>query len=600
MTLIRDDRIVETTTSTGTGPITLAGAVAGYRAFSTACVDGDTFYAVIEGVDANGVATGEWEDGLYTYNLAANTITRTTVQKSSNANAAVNFSVGTKRVSIQMTSAAIAALSTGGSGATASPYQASAKLWRLRAPYDSASYSGTNQFASIGEVQFKDGVGTVLTSGGAAIAGSWFNATFVPSTAFDGVLPAGDSGWISRDGAVPNGLYSEADAWLGYKSPANITPTQFTIYPHANYPNQWPSKLVVEFSLDDGNSWTPVGKISTAAPVVGTGQTFAIPQYNPAASVLVAASSNIFAACVYQPGSGTIIHGTNVASVVKLGTALYKFIFTTPAVDAKSYVPSCVGHYNIQSGDATIQFQLQRNSSVVGVDGPVTAAYCIMQGNPSTYDADTVYFSALSPTSVSVSSAPWYLANKPTAASMTLISGDATNLTLTDDPDVGLTFDGGAPVAGDKFRVAERTITSPSANWTFTVRLDAFNTTQNYSGYCIYARDSVGGKIVKVGVDQSGGIDVSRFAALGGTYVSTVASVTLTGLRPNWFRISFNAATTTLSFFASVDGKVWTLFTTETVAAYLGANPTRVGFGVHQNRTTGPNIVGSVGYLTLA
>lgn len=99
MAYITADRVLETTTTTGTGNITLAGNVSGFRAFSSVCATNDTGPYYIEGVDANGVPTGEFETGLFTYS-AANTLTRTTVLASSNAGAAVNFSAGTKRVGI--------------------------------------------------------------------------------------------------------------------------------------------------------------------------------------------------------------------------------------------------------------------------------------------------------------------------------------------------------------------------------------------------------------------------------------------------------------------------------------------------------------------
>lgn len=89
-----EDRIKETSTTTGTGAMTLAGAVTGFRTFASVMTSpSDTcFYGIIGGA-------GEWETGLGTYS-AANTLTRTTVLRSSNANAAVSFSTGTKEVFI--------------------------------------------------------------------------------------------------------------------------------------------------------------------------------------------------------------------------------------------------------------------------------------------------------------------------------------------------------------------------------------------------------------------------------------------------------------------------------------------------------------------
>ena len=109
MALIVEDRVAETTTTTGTGVITLAGALVGFLAFSSVCATSDTVYYTIEGIDAYGVPTAEWETGLGTYS-AANQLTRTTVSRSSNANAAVTFSAGTKRVVLSTTQAYFALL----------------------------------------------------------------------------------------------------------------------------------------------------------------------------------------------------------------------------------------------------------------------------------------------------------------------------------------------------------------------------------------------------------------------------------------------------------------------------------------------------------
>jgi hypothetical protein len=101
MAHITEERVLETSTTTGTGAFTLAGAVTGFIAFSAApgIAVGDTAYYLIEAVDSNGIPTGEWERGWGTYS-AANTLTRTRIDRSSSSNAVVTFSAGTKRVSI--------------------------------------------------------------------------------------------------------------------------------------------------------------------------------------------------------------------------------------------------------------------------------------------------------------------------------------------------------------------------------------------------------------------------------------------------------------------------------------------------------------------
>ena len=93
MALVVKDRVKETTTSTGTGAISLAGAQPNFRTFSSVLSNADTtYYAIIDNTNL------AFEVGLGTYATSGNTITRTTVLSSSNSNSAVNFSAGTKDV----------------------------------------------------------------------------------------------------------------------------------------------------------------------------------------------------------------------------------------------------------------------------------------------------------------------------------------------------------------------------------------------------------------------------------------------------------------------------------------------------------------------
>lgn len=102
---ISADRVRETTTTTGTGAITLGGPASGFRTFASVMLATDTCYYVIAG-------GSEWEVGVGTFNT---TLARTTVLASSNAGAPVNFSAGTKDVFL--TSPASALIETEPSGA---------------------------------------------------------------------------------------------------------------------------------------------------------------------------------------------------------------------------------------------------------------------------------------------------------------------------------------------------------------------------------------------------------------------------------------------------------------------------------------------------
>ena len=91
MALVVNDRVKETSTTTGTGTFTLAGAVTGFETFSSAIGNSNTTYYAIA---LQGGA--EFEVGLGT--VAAGTLARTTIISSSNSDSAVDFSTGTKDV----------------------------------------------------------------------------------------------------------------------------------------------------------------------------------------------------------------------------------------------------------------------------------------------------------------------------------------------------------------------------------------------------------------------------------------------------------------------------------------------------------------------
>jgi hypothetical protein len=91
MALILKDRVKETTAVTSTGTATLLGASIGYQSFSV-IGNGNTCYYTIAAQTTN-----EWEVGIGTY-TSPNQLSRDTVLSSSNSNALVNFSAGTKDV----------------------------------------------------------------------------------------------------------------------------------------------------------------------------------------------------------------------------------------------------------------------------------------------------------------------------------------------------------------------------------------------------------------------------------------------------------------------------------------------------------------------
>jgi hypothetical protein len=91
MALVVKDRIKETTSTTGTGTLTLAGAVSKFQSFSVVGDGNTTYYAIESG---NGT---DWEVGVGTYTASGTTLSRDTILESSNAGSAINLS-GTSTV----------------------------------------------------------------------------------------------------------------------------------------------------------------------------------------------------------------------------------------------------------------------------------------------------------------------------------------------------------------------------------------------------------------------------------------------------------------------------------------------------------------------
>jgi hypothetical protein len=94
MALVLADRVKETTTTAGTGTVTLLGASTGFQSFAVIGNANTTFYCIAS-------QTGnEWEVGVGTYATSGTTLARTTVLSNSSATqpSALNFSAGTKDV----------------------------------------------------------------------------------------------------------------------------------------------------------------------------------------------------------------------------------------------------------------------------------------------------------------------------------------------------------------------------------------------------------------------------------------------------------------------------------------------------------------------
>lgn len=96
MSFVVKDRVKETSTTTGTGTLTLAGAVSGFRSFADIGNANTCPYVILEASES---APTQWEVGIGTYTSAGTTLARTTVLRtSSGGTSAITLASGTHTV----------------------------------------------------------------------------------------------------------------------------------------------------------------------------------------------------------------------------------------------------------------------------------------------------------------------------------------------------------------------------------------------------------------------------------------------------------------------------------------------------------------------
>jgi trimeric autotransporter adhesin len=109
MALILKDRVKESSSSSGTGSITLGGAFPGYQTFNAAIATGSTVYYTIHNLTAG--SDTEWEVGVGTF-TSPSTLARNTVLSSSNSGSLVPFTSGVSGLEVFVTQPAEQALYT--------------------------------------------------------------------------------------------------------------------------------------------------------------------------------------------------------------------------------------------------------------------------------------------------------------------------------------------------------------------------------------------------------------------------------------------------------------------------------------------------------
>jgi len=213
MAFVLADRVRETTTTAGTGAVSLAGAVSGFQTFSAAIGNANnTYYTIADPI------TGAWEVGIGTYTSSGNTLSRDTVLSSSNSGSLVTFAANSKDVFVTQPASRAVFVQNAGTGLQTGTTAFTAN----RVIYSDA----TSTTATSASLTFD---GTTLTS--AAFSGplnGTVGATTPNTGAFTSVVSTSASGILTRTAATQDGvaLVGRAGGTSSYE--VTLTPTTLT------------------------------------------------------------------------------------------------------------------------------------------------------------------------------------------------------------------------------------------------------------------------------------------------------------------------------------------------------------------------------------
>ena len=152
MAFVLANRVKETTTTAGTGTVTLLGASTGFQSFAIIGNANTTYYTIAS------QSGSEWEVGIGTYTSSGTTLARTTVLSNSSATqpSALSFSAGTKDVFVTYPSEYTANAIGGGIGAV--------QLNADTVTVNGTILTGQNGF-SVGPLTVASGVSITVASG---------------------------------------------------------------------------------------------------------------------------------------------------------------------------------------------------------------------------------------------------------------------------------------------------------------------------------------------------------------------------------------------------------------------------------------------------
>lgn len=299
MALVVKDRVKETTVTTGTGTLTLGGAVTGFQTFSAVLSNADTtYYAIFES------STGAFEVGLGAFTSSGTTLSRDTILESSNAGSAINLTAGAADVFITQPAEKAVYLDAAGS-VTSSAGQIDISDFNNDAGYSTTTGTVTSVAASAGT--------------GVSISGSPITTTgtlTITNTAPDQtvVLTAGAN--VTVTGTYPSFTIASSDQFTGTVTSVGGTGNVNGITLSGTVTSS--GNLTLGGTLSNVSLTT---QVTGTLPVANGGTGITSFGSGVATFLGTPSSSNLAAAVTDETGSGSLVFATSPTLVTPaLGT----------------------------------------------------------------------------------------------------------------------------------------------------------------------------------------------------------------------------------------------------------------------------------------
>jgi len=351
-----NDRVKETSTTTGTGTLTLAGAVPGFETFSSAIGNTNTTYYAIQ----NQSVPTEFEIGIGT--VGAGTLSRDTIISSSNSDNAVNFSAGTKDVFVTLP-ASKAVLQNDSDVASATTFSGSgAQLTNLNASNVS---SGTLADARLTANVTLNNASTIST-------GTLPNARLDQQLQDVAGLAVTDGNFIVGDGSnfvAESGATARTSLGLG--SIATLNEVALGTNTSGNYVASLVAGNLIDLQNNSGEGATPTVDVDLSELTTSTsdadGDFFAVVDSANAQKKLT--KGNI-AISGFNNDSGFIDGSSLNASNVSSGTLSSDRLPTVPTSKGGTGL-TAIGTANqvlaVNSGGTALEFQTPTTGDITGV-----------------------------------------------------------------------------------------------------------------------------------------------------------------------------------------------------------------------------------------